>query len=648
MGDRTARMPSLTRRIRRGLVALSLVALLAIGALSAHVLLARTAPLTLVTLPESVPSLAGMTVVGPHPADAPLVVELLVAPPMAAMEQALAPLYDPASPQFRHWLPTGAFEARFGPSAAMLNRLDAFMRTAGAQRIAGPSAFLVRYQGRAGAIAAAFHTHLVDVRRPDGTLGLANTTPVQVPATLSNLITGVIGLDGVTQPHANLARPLPRARSNRATPSFGAAPGAYGGLTPLQIRSIYNANPIYYHYTNGAGHTLGVFEMSAWNPYDVATYERHFTLPNTPIQQILVDGGPGADHYSASQVETNIELQVALAPGVAHLYVYNAPDTVAGEVDEFAAIAHQNLVDALAISWSVCESDSSPAKRTAEEASLIQMASQGESAFAAAGDYGAFGCEVRYSGPGPYPNYTNYLEVDDPASDPFVTGVGGTSFFRTFDPGTNSSPSYPSGKEYVWNTLNNCSDRPFIYQGQDLGYCPFGAGGGGNSRVWGRPGWQDGPGVSSNYSEKGYWCRVPNDAPCREAPDVSIDADPNSGYGIYCTDAGDPICASSPGWNEVGGTGVGAALWATIAVLAVGIHHGRVGLLNEVLFRYDTTSGYHYDFHDIAYPVTFYYQNVRYTVSTNGEFPMRLDYNMATGLGTPDIGNFAFSWAIIS
>lgn len=638
---------TVARRIQRGVLVIGLCAMLAVGALGAHAILARTAPLALVTLPGSVPSVAGTTIVGPHSAAAPLTVELLVAPNPATVEQTLAPLYDPASPQFRHWLPTGAFEARFGPNAAVLARLDAFMHAAGAQRIAGPNAFLVRYQGRAGPIAAAFHTQLVDVRLPDGTLGFANTAPVQVPTALSDLISGVIGLDDVTQLHANLARPLPHAPTPHARPAFGGGPGGFGGLTPLQIRGIYNANPIYYHHTNGAGHTLGVFELSNWTYADVVAYEQHYALLATPIQQILVDGGPGANHVSASQVETDIELQLALAPGVAHLYVYDAPDTVAGVVDEFATIAHQNLVDALSVSWSVCEPDSATAKLHAEEVALEQMASQGESAFAAAGDDGAFGCEVRENGPGPYPSYTTALEVDDPASDPYITGVGGTSFFSTYDPGTNSNPSYPSGKEYIWNTLNNCTNKPFIFQGQNLGYCPFGASGGGNSHAWARPHWQSGPGVNSRYSERGSWCSVPNAGYCREGPDVAIDADPNTGYSIYCTDSGDPVCNSSPGWNEVGGTGAGASLWAAIAVLAVGMHHRRVGLLNPLLFRYDTASGYHYDFHDMAQAATFIYQGVRYTVGTNGEYPVTPDYDMATGLGTPNIGDFVPSWAAI-
>jgi subtilase family serine protease len=530
------------------------------------------------------------------------------------------------------------FAARFGPPSALLAQLDSFMRGAGLHAVAGPSSFLARYMGTTRQVAAAFHTQIADFRLPDGGMGYANTTPLQIPAALAGTISGVIGLDSVTQARPFIMRPA----RGRAQPQFGAAPGYFGGLTPSQIRGIYSADPIYEH-VNGGGRTSGVFELSGWSFSDVRAYEIRFGLHDTFLQQVNVDGGP-THHFAAGEVALDIDMQLALAAGVSRIYVYDAPDTVQGLVDEMAAIARQNLVDALSISWGVCEADRTAATMQAELTALEQMASQGESAFAAAGDYGAYGCEYRDAQPGPYLSFTNTLQVDDPASDPYITAVGGTSFFGTYDPGHLTTPAYPGGKEYVWNTLNNCMNRPFYYQGQNLGYCPYGAGGGGNSRVWARPSYQRNSGVSSRYSAVAPWCKARSGTPCREVPDVAIDADPNTGYGIYCADTGDPLCASSPGWNEVGGTSAGAPLWAAIAVLADDYHHRRQGLLNMHLYVYDTTSGYRYDMHDIAHAATFTYAGVRYTVGTNGYFPVTPDYDMATGIGTPIIYAFAESW----
>src|SRR6185437_15774242 len=184
------------------------------------------------------------------------------------------------------------------------------------------------------------------------------------------------------------------------------------------------------------------------------------------------------------------DLFLAVAPGVKSLLVYNAPNTTQGYVDELATVARQNRVSTFSISWGSCESDTPQAQRNAEEIYLKQMAMQGQSVFASAGDTGAFDCEYLYTtSPKNTPKYANAVEVDEPSNNPYVTAVGGTSFFNTFDPGTSSSPSYPAGKEYVWNTLDNCSNSSITIAGQK-GHCPFGAGGGGNSTVYGRYSYQ--------------------------------------------------------------------------------------------------------------------------------------------------------------
>ena len=74
---------------------------------------------------------------------------------------------------------------------------------------------------------------------------------------------------------------------------------------------------------------------------------------------------------------------------------------------------------------------------------------QDQSVFGAAGDTGGFAC-IRSDG-------TTIPNVLDPPSQPWVTGVGGTSFDQ-FNPGENARPSYPkAGPETVWNVDNLCN-----------------------------------------------------------------------------------------------------------------------------------------------------------------------------------------------
>src|SRR5947209_16798451 len=109
--------------------------------------------------------------------------------------------------------------------------------------------------------------------------------------------------------------------------------------------------------------------------------------------------------------------------------------------------------------------------------------------FASAGDNGSEGCG------------TNALAVDDPASQPFVTGVGGTSLHL------DSFNTYLS--EGVWNRFSQSG----------------GAGGGGVSIAWSKPAYQTGPGTANSFSN-GH----------RQVPDVSANADPYTGYTVYVHD----------------------------------------------------------------------------------------------------------------
>jgi kumamolisin len=382
--------------------------------------------------------------------------------------------------------------------------------------------------------------------------------------------------------------------------NYGGGPW-HTGLTPSQIADIYNANPVYTQLKEqGQRITLAVFELSNYTPRDIAIDEKDFRLHNVPIVNELVDGGAGADHSGAVEVELDIELQLALAQEARRLLVYQSPNTDASVVDQYLRIANDNLADVISTSWGLCEALSSPSTIQAENVAFIQMALQGQSIFAASGDSGAPDCQ------GAQPSNLT-PQVDDPASQPYMTGVGGTSFYGTFDPGTKPKPAYPLlPAEHVWN-----NDQ--------------GSSGGGVSRLWASPSYQEGPGVvESGLSQYGAYCNQPAGVLCREVPDISMNADPYSGYSIYCTDPGAGLPPNNRGFLEIGGTSTAAPLWAAIAALADNFHQGRLGLFNFYVYKLDSSGGYTNQFHDI-------------TVGNNGLYPAESGYDMSSGLGTPNI-----------
>jgi kumamolisin len=235
------------------------------------------------------------------------------------------------------------------------------------------------------------------------------------------------------------------------------------------------------------------------------------------------------------------------------------------------------------------------------------MAMQGQSITAASGDDGAFDCLQDGT------SNAHAIAVDDPASQPLVTGVGGTSF-EGFDPGSNRNPSYPVGTETVWNDLDACNGT---HQGL-IACIQDGAGGGGASVFWPRPAFQKGPGVQNLQN--------------REVPDVSADADEFTPYAEYCT--GDPAtnsdCArSGGGWFGIGGTSLSSPLWAAIIGDATSFNGSRFGTATATLYPLFQTAYATY-FHDIT--------GQGQTENNNGNYPVTVGYDLATGIGTPDIG----------
>src|SRR6202021_3518210 len=129
---------------------------------------------------------------------------------------------------------------------------------------------------------------------------------------------------------------------------------------------------------------------------------------------------------------------------VKHLIVYNAANDETGqtELDEYTAIANQDVASTISSSWGVCENDVTAGYAESENTVFEQMALQGQSLFSSSGDTGAFGC-IRSDG-------TTVVNVGDPSSQPWVTSVGGTSF-ENAHPGSNPAPSYPAGVESGWH-----------------------------------------------------------------------------------------------------------------------------------------------------------------------------------------------------
>ncbi|HET9897844.1 MAG TPA: S53 family peptidase [Streptosporangiaceae bacterium] len=598
----------------------------------------------------------------------------------AGLNRTMKALYTKHSGSYHKWLSTGKFDARYAPTVATRNAVKSYLRSQGLRITKSASPFLVRAVGSSSKMAGAFHTTLNTYRDSHGTRYFSNSSAVRLPAAVASHVLGVIGLANTVRestsilraPHALRAHAAAHPATVPTPPScetpypteqqlanailgisgfpfgYGDAPGC-NGLSPNQVNGIYGA-PHLGPRGKGKGVNIAVFELSAYQESDIDAYAHQFFGPNftPPLVNVNVDGGPLAPQCPAGdvcppnfngfagdiEVDADIELQLAMAPDVSHVIVYNAPNDFTGqtELDEWTQIANDNTAAAVSSSWAVCENDAGAGIVQAENTVFEQMAMQGQSTFGAEGDSGAFSC-IRSDG-------TTILNVLDPPSQPWVTSVGGTSF-NSFNPGGNDHPTYPNrGQETVWNFMDLCNPGPGSDGLTGFDWCAGdGAGGGGNSEFWGRPFYQFGPGINNPFTVKANGstnCQLASTGtPCREDPDISADADENTPYGEFCTgNANTPfsVCGefsqfqSPPGWFGIGGTSLSSPLWSGIAADRDSFQGFRSGNFNPLLYILYNLAPRAY-FHDITGAGT--------SETHNGFFPTVKGYDEATGIGVP-------------
>ncbi len=300
-----------------------------------------------------------------------------------------------------------------------------------------------------------------------------------------------------------------------------------------------------------------------------------------PLDVVLVDGFSGQPGGGAVEVTLDIQLMIALAPGISKIVVYEGPNSGSGLIDTYNRIATDNLAKSISTSWGLSESESAGSIIQSENQIFKQMVAQGQVLYAASGDSGAY-------------DNGGTLSVDDPASQPLVVGVGGTHL------NVDGNGNYVS--ETTWSYGNG----------------PGEGGGGGISSVWSLPTWQQGFANASNLGS----------TTMRNVPDVALDADPETGYLFYFGGQ----------WGVVGGTSCAAPLWAAFTALVnqQRANNGAtsLGFPNPLLYQAASSSQYSSLFHDITVGTNGYYPAVHgYDLATG----------LGTYIGTPLISYLAGS-----
>jgi subtilase family serine protease len=588
-------------------------------------------------------------------------ISVSIALPLANLSEAedtLRAIYTPGDPQFGRFLTPDEFIARFGPSNAdVASVIAAFEKyRLKAERT---STTIIKLTGLPADLERAFSVSLHSFETaPEGDVpGFRFHAPLNtasIPTEISALVSGVVGLNN--RPHFSpRVKTLPALLRKAATGAPATKAGnPFGFLTVADFAQNYDVQPLYKAGVTGSGRTIGIMTLAAFDPNDAYAYWQQLGLTVSPnrITVIDVDGGPGAPSDASGSIETTLDVEQTggIAPG-ANIIVYQAPNTNQGFVDLFARAITDNVADTLSISWGNWEGfndlvnapvtdplppHSTIATTTAVHELLLQAALYGQSVFTASGDNGAYDVNGDSGCSGPV-GCAPTLSVDYPASDTMITAGGGTTPAGHQVWCVNSAcPPYnqiqiPQESVWGWDYMTSLCKALGVPDPVSCGIFPAG-GGGGVSVVFPLPSYQAGlsgiqlsqPGQGFYYPPTSTVFNLPGGYAGRNVPDISFNADPNTGYVI--------IYNSAPSTFN-GGTSFVAQQLNGVAALLDQYLGKRVGFLNFPLYSL-AASGKAYKGGSKS-PLNKVMKGDDWFYTGSNE------YNQGAGLGTLDVANFA-------
>jgi subtilase family serine protease len=548
--------------------------------------------------------------------------------PSAEQQKALDALVeaqqDAESALFHRWLTPAEYGARFGASGQDVARIAGWLVGHGFQveEIAASNRLIV-FSGTGRQVADTFHTE-IHRYRVDGVEHIANAEDPQIPAALAGVVGGVVSLHDFRRTSEIRARTAfhptdkdlslhpSKQRSLAGDPESAVAPvgarpeyssGSTHYLFPADWATIYDLNPLYSAGTTGVGTSIAIVGRSNINLSDVAAFRTASGLPANNPTVILAGANPGLVAGDQDESTLDVEWSGAVAPAATVKFVAGDSTATTDGVDLSAQyIVNHVAAPVVSTSYGSCEQEMGTAELAFYNSLWEQAASQGISAFVAAGDAGAAGCSTGSDTSG------SGTAVNGLCSSPYSTCVGGTEF----NEGSNDAK--------YWATTNSA------VEGSALSYIP--------EEVWNESGldggsglWASGGGASIVYPEPAWQKGVSGTSGgMRAVPDVAMSAAGHDGYVIY----------ENGSYWIISGTSAASPSFAGVMALVVE-SKGGTGQGNANAGLYPLLNATHNPFHA--------------TPSGNNSVPGVTgftasggEYNLATGLGSVDGAVLVSNW----
>ena len=558
--------------LKRTATAVLVAATAALATAAAGMGPAQAAPRTR-PIPHTKPAwLSHGTRLGSARSSAPVDARVYLAPNggMSALEAAALAVSTPGTASYHHFLSVGQYRAQFAPTVAAVDAVTSWLTSAGlhVDRVAPGN----RYVAVSGSVAAAEKAFSVQIARyrHNGRAVVAPTSALSAPDAIASQVLTVTGLD--TTPHLTAPRDIrPPAAFVNARPCsayYGEKSAAFkaDGTTPLpqfdghtlpyavcgytgpQFRGAYEGGST----LDGAGVTVAITDAYASSTMtgDAATYAARngdAAYANGQYTQVVAPKFGSTHLCDASgwtgEETLDVEAVHAMAQG-ANIRYYGAASCLDPDLlDTLGQVVDDNIANLVTNSWGDLDSNETTDSIAAYEQIFLQGAVQGISFMFSSGDDGD---ELASSG---------VVQTDYPASDPYVTAVGGTA------------DAIGSGRTMLWQTGWGTEKYSLSSDGtawDALGFL-YGTGGG-QSALFPKPAYQ------SKIAGSG-----------RMVPDVGMDADPTTGMLVGQTQLF-PHHKVMYGEYRIGGTSLASPLFAGMTALSLQQAGGGAGLLNPTIY----------------------------------------------------------------
>jgi kumamolisin len=551
----------------------------------------------------------------------------------------------PGNKNYRQYLSVEQFSKSYGGDPQSIKLATTYLSIFGIKSKVYPNNLIITATGTAGQFNKAFSIKLKQEKYKGKDFHGSKDNP-KVPANFGRDILCILGLSNYSNFTSHVVKqPAPLTENG--------SPVGPLSLMPQDLIKQYNVQPLYDKGAKGAGQTIGIVTLADFNPEDAYTFWENAGISVKPnrITKTNVDGGSGWDGYEETSLD--VEQSGALAPQ-ANINVYVGPNSDTGFTDAFAQAINENKAQQISVSWG----ESEPAIKyfiqqqveTPQYAEVfnqlyMQAASQGISMFAASGDEGSYDAAREFGLSSGIPDAAS-LSVDNPADSPYITAAGGTTLPFHFHSTTyNMDISNDQERAWGWDYLFNYFDARGLNTPTGWSDRYLAGGGGGFSQLFDTPDYQLGvKGVNKFTAVKQWTPNVDQSSLTRDAgptivtgtgkgrnmPDLSMNADPYTGYQVWFSDAGAP--GTNSGYATYGGTSFVSPQLCGLTALINSANHTQVGFWNTQIYRFAQQPD------SPLHPL-----NTSGDMNDNGFFtgtPGTV-YNQATGLGTPDIAALA-------